>query len=82
MPKWETMILERIQNINNYSMKLEGKRWADNKKADTDGDEVRLNELGAEGWQLIHVHIANEISYMGKGLSNLITYYLSRQFEE
>jgi hypothetical protein len=82
MPKWETMILDRIQNINNYSMKLEGKRWVDVKKGDNDSDEIRLNELGAEGWQLIHVNTANEISYMGKGISNHTTYYLVRQIED
>lgn len=82
MPKWEIMILERIQNINNYTKQLEGKRWADFKKGDEDSDELRLNQFGKEGWQIFQVQTAHEVIFMGKGLSNLTTYYLRRQLED
>ncbi len=79
MTKWEVMILERIQNVNNFSKMLEGKRWGDSKKGDDEEDEVRLNQLGQEGWQLFHIEKAYDVTFLGKGFSHLTSYYLRRQ---
>lgn len=40
MQKWEYLILERIQNIDNYTKSVEGKRWADWKKGDDANHKV------------------------------------------
>ena len=82
MTKWEFLNLERIQNVNNFNKQLEGKRWDDLKKGDEDRDELRLNELGQDGWQIYQVETQYDVVFKGKGFSHLTTYYMRRQIDD